>query len=173
MKKITVILWGVCLLSVLLCGCGANTRYRSDVTAYDVMEEIFDELPLDGAGYRLVGEDFISASSFGEGYSELLASSLDWSIAVSRNADTNVSEIGVFRVRDDADAEAVLALVSSYVDAQKLRLPPLLEMYNPDELPRVENARAERFGQYVVYTVLSESETAASRRGVADALTDD
>jgi hypothetical protein len=173
MKKMIVMFIGICLLALLLCGCDGGRRYRTDLTSWDVMEEILDEMPHDGAEYRLVGDDFISASSFGEGYRELLSSSLDWSVVVSRNADTNVSEIGVFRVREDIDMEGVLATVSSYVDAQKLRLPPLLEMYNPDELPRVENARVERFGQYVVYTILNENELSAVRQGVVDALTDD
>ena len=173
MKKMIGVIAGACFAASLLCGCGGRAQYRTDVPAHDVMEEILDELPGDGADYRYTSDDFVSASSFGEGYRELLNASSDWAVAVSRNADTNVSEIGVFRIREDADAEGVLSMVTSYVEAQKLRLPPLLEMYNPDELPRVENARVEQFGRYVVYTILSESDTAAVRRGVADALTDD
>ena len=173
MKKMISMIAGACLVALLLCGCDRGGRYRSDVSAHDVMEEILDELPNAGADYRYVSEDFVSASSFGEGDRELLKAASDWAVVVSRNADTNVSEIGVFHIGEDADAEGVLAMVTSYVDAQKLRLPPLLEMYNPDELPRVENARVEVFGRYVVYTILGETDTAAVRRGVLDALVDD
>ena len=52
--------------------------------------------------------------------------------------------------------------VTSFVEAEKLRLRDLLTSYNPGELPKLEQAQVKVCGTYVFYSFLSEAETSAA-----------
>lgn len=163
----------VLLLIPLLCLLTAcrGESYRNDLSSAAVMDEILDELDAED-DYRPVGDSFVSASSFGEDYATFLSLLTDHRIVVAINADSNVNEMGVFHVSDPAHVAAAEAVVQDYVAAQQVRLPDYLSMYNPAEIPKVENAAVRVCGQYILYTVLDSQETREAHDAFHDALTD-
>ena len=150
--------------------CSGPT-YRTDLSSAAVMEDILDELDAE-AEYRAVGGNFISASSFGESYADFLALLADHCIVVATDADNNINEMGIFRVRDAINITAAETVVREYVAAQQLRLPDYLSMYNPAEIPKVENAAVKSCGNYIFYTFLNDTDTRKVQAAFRDALTD-
>ena len=48
---------------------------------------------------------------------------------------------------------------------------PLLESYNPDELPKLDYATVNVMGRYVMYTILSSADTTTAGSAMEKALT--
>ncbi len=155
-----------CLIPVLS-ACGGS--YRNDLTAPEVMASVEAALPV-GDGYRAAGEDFITASEWGDEYTTLLDMLAEHRILLSERSDSNVDEIGILHIKSDGDMREAKAIVEAYVSAKQLRLKSLLEAYNPDELPKVENGKVTVCGQYILYTILGDSETTQAHEAFKTAL---
>ncbi len=168
MRTCFCLLLTICLLLPALTACG-GANYRNDLTSAAVMTSVKAAIPA-GDGYRAVGEDYISASEWGEEYTALLDMLADRQILISERADTNVDEIGILRIRDDGNLKQARAIVEDYVEAKQLRLKSLLESYNPAELPKIENGKVTVCGRYILYTILGDSETAAAHEAFDAAL---
>ena len=65
-------------------------------------------------------------------------------------------------VINKSDVNGVADAVTSFVEAEKLRLRDLLTSYNPGELPKLDQAQVKVCGTYVFYSFLSEAETSAA-----------
>ena len=68
---------------------------------------------------------------------------------------TNVNELGVFRTASVDDAKEVERMVKAYLDMQTTDLRSFAKNYSPEDLAKIDAARVERVGAYVVYLVLS------------------
>ena len=145
-------------------------KYRDDLTAAQLTDSITAALPA-GDGWRQVSNAYISPSSWGEDYADYLAKVDEYRILVSENSDMNIDEVGVFLCKTEKDAKAVKSFVENYLAAKTLQLKPLLESYNPDELPKLDNATVTVLGRYAVYTILSSADTATASSAVEKALT--
>jgi hypothetical protein len=76
--------------------------------------------------------------------------------------ETDVNEVGVFRASSEQDAEAVRAMVQTYLEEQTTNLRSFAANYSPADIAKIDNAGIEVYGVYVVYYILdAESETAA------------
>lgn len=167
-KYTVFVLLALSLSLGILTGC-SKADYRDDLTATQVMDKLLAAVPAEN-GYRRVSDAFISGSTWGDEYTELLDMTADWHIVVAEDSDTNINEIGVIRVKNPDHADAAAAIVQAYVTAQQLRLPDLLEMYNPDELPKVGNAEVKVCGNYILYTILDSDATDTAQRTFEDTL---
>lgn len=156
-------------LSLSCIACADKGNYRDDLTAADVTQQIETALA-GGDGYTPVSDGFISSSSWGEEYTALLDAVSDWEIRISEKKDTNVDEFGVFHVKDSKRVSKVEDIVKSYIATQQLRLPSILDMYNPDEIPKVENAKVLVCGNYVLYTILNDEATGKAQSACKDEL---
>lgn len=156
-------------LSLACVACAGNGNYRDDLTSSDVMQKIEAALPA-GDGYTPVSDGFISSSTWGEEYTALLDAVSDRKICISAKSDSNVDEFGVFHVKNPDRVSEVKGIVESYIEAQQLRLPAILDMYNPDEIPKVENAKVLVCGNYVLYTILDTDATAKAQSACKEAL---
>ncbi len=157
----------VCTLLCSFTSCGK--QYRDDRDADQVASAILSAVS--AAGRHAVGEDFISASAFGEEYTALLNQTDSHIIYIADASDTNIDEFGVFHVTQSGDIKQVKQILDEYVKAQKLRLSGLLESYNPGELPKLDNAGVTVCGHYVLYFILSDLDATAARNAFEDALT--
>ena len=155
------------ILSLAACGGG---KYRDDLTATQLTDSITAALPA-GDGWRQVSNAYISPSSWGEDYADYLANVDEYRILVSENSDMNVDEVGVFVCKTDKDAKAVKEFAENYLAAKALQMKPLLESYNPDELPKLDYATVNVMGRYVVYTILSSTDTTTAGSAMEKALT--
>ena len=149
--------------------CSGKGNYRDDLTSADVIQQIETALA-GGDGYIPVSDGFISPSGWGEEYTSLLDAVSDWEIRISENKDANVDEFGVFHVKNPDRLGEVKSIVESYIATQQLRLTPLLESYNPDEIPKVDNAKVLVCGNYVLYTILDQNATSKAQSACKDAL---
>ena len=154
-------------LSLIACDGG---KYRDDLTATQLTDNITAALPA-GDGWRQVSNAYISPSSWGEDYADYLAKVAAYRIVVSENSDMNIDEVGVFVCNSAQDTKAVKGFVENYLAAKALQFKPLLESYNPDELPKLDNATVTVMGRYVVYTILSSADTATAASAAEKALT--
>ena len=162
-----LLLLAVLTVSLLFSACGQS--YRNDLTAQDVANSVLSALPA-GEGRHVAGQGYVSASSFGEKYTDLREKTDGYVIYLSDASDTNIDEIGVFHVVESGDVSGLKKILEEYVKAQQLRLKDLLESYNPDELPKLDNAQVTVCGNYILYTILSDSDTATAKEAFAKAL---
>lgn len=170
MKKLCVYVIFLGLLTFLTTGCAPAPTYRDDVSAGTVMDRVLTAIP-DSDGYRSAGESYICRSLWGDGYEDLLRQTTDYRIVLSRNADMNINEVGVFHVRDAADVDALAAVVETFLEGQCARYESLLSAYNPIELPKLEEAEVEVCGKYIFYAILSAGDTAKAEKAFETAVT--
>lgn len=164
----------LCLLLALtmtlpMTACDGGS-WRDDLTAAQVCNAVTDALPA-GDGWRQVGENYVSPSSWGEDYADYLDKVTEYRIVVSENSDMNIDEVGVFLCKSEKDAKAVKTFCESYLDAKALQLKPLLESYNPDEMPKLDYATVNVMGRYVMYTILSSADTTTAGSAMEKTLT--
>ncbi len=168
MKRILLISLAILVLLSALVSCGGD-KYRNDLTSTEVMDAVLAAVPLE-EGYRQVSTGFISESSWGANYAVLLENVTDHYIAVSEKSDMNVDEIGVFHVKDGGKVSDLKTIVSDYVKARTMQHRDLLVSYNPDELPKLDEATVVVCGQYIYYSILSEARTEAAEEAFEDIL---
>ena len=159
MKKLTLI---TALLICLVICLNACTSYRDDVAARDIAPTALDSLSTVG-GFTALDELFLSLEFSNP---ELIESDVsDW-VIYSSSSTTSVDEFGIFHVKADGDLNAVKAEVTAYVEATQVKLQVFLEKYEPAETTKLENAQIEVYGNYVVYTLLTQEDTTAATKAV-------
>jgi hypothetical protein len=155
------------ILPMTACDGGS---WRDDLTAAQACNAVTDALPA-GDGWRAVSENYISPSSWGEDYADYLEKVAEYRIVVSENSEMNIDEVGVFLCKSEKDAKAVKTFCENYLAAKALQMKPLLESYNPDELPKLDYTAVNVMGRYVMYTILSSADTTTAGSAMEKALT--
>lgn len=75
------------------------------------------------------------------------------SVIYSSSSD-DVGEIGVLHASDAESADALLETVNGYLKELDEEKRAFLKSYLPNELEKLDNAEAKRFGNYVAFVVL-------------------
>ncbi len=159
------------ILMLLSCvSCDGSQAFREDLSVSALSTEILNALPVED-GWNVVSDDYISPSTWGEDYADYLELVSEHRITVSAESDMNVDEIGIFRVKNIKDVNRIKKFVEQYLEANKLRMTPLLESYNQAELPKLDCADVSVCGHYVLYTILDASDTTAAHSAFETALT--
>ena len=73
---------------------------------------------------------------------------------------TSVDEFGVFKGTDEAQTAKLAESLEAYLEAAKTD--SLRFSYTPEELPKVEKATVTTLGNYVMYSILGESNRASA-----------
>lgn len=164
MKKIWIA--GLLCLCLLLGACGGKNVYTSDVAADKVADGMVTAIgqPDDYMG----GDADLYEFYFGD--KEAYAKVKDCKILFSR-VETDVNEVGVFRASSEQDAEAVRAMVQTYLNEQTANLRSFAANYSPADLAKIDNAGIEVYGVYVVYYILDAEDETASLDAVKGLLT--
>ncbi|MBQ7379261.1 MAG: DUF4358 domain-containing protein [Clostridia bacterium] len=164
MKKITLI--AALLLCFTLAFTACASSYRSDVAVNDLTSAVLNAVSTTG-GFTAADSDYVDLE-FAK--PDVISANVDqWMICASTSSST-VDEFGIFRVKDGGDVSAVKAEVSDYVQALQVKLEVYLDMYDPAEKTKLENAQVTVYGNYVVFTMLSEADTAALKSVIEDTL---
>lgn len=145
-------------LSLTLSGCTQGS-YTTTLSSSHVAGQVRDAVR---GRFHGADDDYVSESRFGSDYEKLASQCYDYTILLSDDEETNIDQIGVFHVINSKDVDSVASMIRSYVEAETLRLRDLLTSYNPAELPKLEQAQVTVCGTYVLYTFLSESDTATA-----------
>ncbi len=163
MKPFLCLVLSVVIFLLSLAACGTTREgYRTDLAAEPLMSALTAAVSSD-AGYIPAPDGFVNASAFGAEHASLLAAVDEYAIRISDRSDMNIDELGIFRVKEGYDPQAVAAITEAYLRAQQLRYRDLLAAYNPAELPKAENGRVTVCGRYVLYTLLDNTATAAAQ----------
>ena len=163
MKKLTLIAAMLLCLSLCFTACDS---YRNDVPVNDLASAVLNAVSTEG-GFTAVDADYVSLEFATP--DTISANVQEWTICASTSSQT-VDEFGIFRVKDGGDVNAVKAEVETYVQALQVKLEVFLEMYDPAEKTKLENAQVFVFGNYVVFTMLTDADTTAATNAVKAAL---
>ena len=140
-------------LALLLClclffGACASKKYSDTLTCKDLTTALKDKIFAD------------------EQYSEYLQSDVehifsngkisDYCVLYSSSSD-DIGEFGVLCAESAEEARKLLSSVESHIDDIRQSKSEFLRNYMPEELSKLENAKAKQFGRYVVF-VLHDSD---------------
>ena len=164
MKKITLI--AALLLCFTLACTACASSYRSDVAVNDLTSAVLNAVSTPG-GFTAADSDYVDLEFTKPDV--ISANVVQWSICASTSSST-VDEFGIFRVKEGGDVGAVKAEVSDYVQSMQVKLEVYLDMYDPAEKTKLENAQVFVYGNYVVFTMLSEGDTTALTSAIEGAL---
>lgn len=150
MKKTTIRLICVLLLALtaitLLASCDKQASYRDDVKISDISDKLKEKFPTTD-GYFSPDSDYLGF--YFEGAEDKVEEYI-----VNRSAtSTNINEFGVFRVKSGS-AEEMKAICDKYIQTMRERWVAQAS-YIASEHPKMENAEARVFGNYVVYVMLT------------------
>ncbi len=153
-KRILILI----ILTLVLVSCNAD--YGNALSSYEVAYAGRAVLFSD-AGMRWLGEDAILEFSDHE-----LPFLIDFAVARSNDAK-NIDEIGVFKTEAE-HREETFEIVSRYLENKQDSYRAM--NYFPGEREKIECATVRCFGNYVVYSFLSEKDTDLFYSAVVQAL---
>ena len=147
MKRFWCIIVAVTCLSSLA-SCSKNKDYANDVSALSIYEEISDVLEGTGEYFEFnelhIEQYFPNTDEYDDHYAVY-------------SADVNdINEIGIFKAPDEFYALGMLKSCETYISDMKEHSRAFIASYAPQEIPKLDEAQARRFGQYVVYLVLPD-----------------
>ena len=153
------------LLTVSIIACGKTVHYRDDVSVDDLSATVSALIPVEG-GYDMSGEDFLKYYfDFEHDHT------IDGYAIASSSASSNVNEYGILHINDTEQVSEVAELAEVYLSNQRDFLSTFLNTYNAEEMAKLEQMQVQVFGNYVVYTILSEADTQAVMNAIKTKLT--
>ena len=156
MKKIITLILIFALTSSLLISCGKGS-YKDDVSLDTISQKIESLVSVDG-GYTKLSEDYLQF------YFELPAEVTE-KVVVQSSKSEDITEFGIFKA-DKKNIDELEDAIEDYIDEQEDVLVPQVNMYAPEQAPKIENASVKVFGNYVVYLVMEKDD----QRAVYDAI---
>ena len=170
LRALLCLLLALCL-TLPLSSCDSG-KWRDDLTADSACSYVLPALSAEGIDvWRAVSNGYISPSSWGEDYADYLEKVDGYCIMVAENSNVKIDEVGVFLCKTEKDAKAIKTFAENYLATKKLQLTPLLESYNPEEIPKLEAAAVHTVGRYVLYTIADSADVAAAVAALEKALT--
>ena len=130
----------------LFTACSSKVSYRNDIPCYDISEAFIQSQGY--VEYSYYNEEEISF------FLEMPEYVSDFSVAYSTDVN-DINEIGIFYCADENDAEEFFSVARAYLKEQQATQKAFIESYAPREVPKLEGADARRYGNYVIYTILS------------------
>lgn len=156
-KPFTLLICAILCLSLSSCG---SAKYRNDVSCSELCDT-FEEL---------------SSTEFSEYDSDYISFILkdtsvcdDCCVIYSDDA-ANVDEFGIFHAKKNADTEKLYEAVSEYVSEMKEDQRTFIMSYAPEEIPKLDGARIERFGNYIVYSISDKKTSNKAISAIENAL---
>lgn len=151
------------ILTLSLAACGAKgDTYRDDVSVNTLSDTVAAKIPVEG-DYIFSDTDFLTYYFNGN-------PAIDAFAIASSAESSDVNEYGILHVNDPAQVEEVADMAEAYLSNQRDFLSTFVNTYNAAEMAKLEAMRVEVYGNYVVYTILSEADTATVFAAVEDAL---
>ena len=136
-----------------LCACGSSPAetFKSDIPAADISAAI--ESAISSEGLITVEEGYILGRMQID-----TAKCTDYVVRIT-SIGTAIDEYGIFRAADEASAEEVAKQAEAYLERY---LASWMDEYRPEEKPKLLAAEVHTKGVYVIYTVMSDADSAAA-----------
>lgn len=160
MKRLFILLFCVCSLTILLLSCAKVRSYRDDVSINELSEipnALDNEYQMDRSD---VLEDYI-----------LLPDYVAEHAVFYKKEPTVLDEIGLFRVTGENAEHLAKLLKEDYLLKSYDKNHTFYDSYMPKETKKLADAEVRTFGNYVVYAILSEGDKALLFEVMEKALT--
>lgn len=147
-------------LFTLLCSCGGETAYKTDVPLSQLQS---------AAEAVLSNTDTLATldSDYIEYMMELEASSFAEAIVRQQASGISADEYGIFKAASNEEAAALGAMLEAYLTKRDETWNP---SYDADQYPKIKNATVKVFGQYAVFCILSDTDRDAVYSAVENIL---
>ena len=140
MKKTVVLLF--ITLSLLSLSCNSKS-YRSDLSCNDLAAAILSDNSKEFVEYESYYADYIISDQ---------ALYTDCTVIYSLEVN-DIDEIGIFRATDKESANIMRRELTAYIDDMRQTERAFIESYAKKELPKLDAARIEALGLYVIYVI--------------------
>jgi hypothetical protein len=142
-------------LTLLFASCARMPRYRDELAAGSMMEEVL-EVMQDNKDYT-----HADGTHFAK-YFALPATVREVDVRYSTDAGS-IDEVGILHVTDNT-APQTAELIESYLSQSYEENHTFYDSYIPSQTPKLRDAEVKVFGNYVVYAILD----APARKAVFD-----
>ena len=159
MKKLLLPIISIMLL-FSLASCSGN-NYTDTKSAQDVASAVASSITTEGGTKTLDNDAILEISDIELSY-------LKDFVMIRANNTKNINEYGIFRV-ENGKAEDMKKLISTYVENKQKTYRAM--DYFPEETEKIDCAKVEVFGNYVVYSFLNENDTEAFHKAIKDCIT--
>ena len=146
MKRFFVFLLPILLI---LSACSSEPKYKNDLTC----DEVLKNAPLferSAYGYDRYDKDYVDF--FFDGISPK-----DYVILYSQEQN-DINEIGVFYASNEEERAEISAKVQEYISDMQISQRAFIASYAAEELPKLDGAEVRIYGNYVIYSILSQSD---------------
>ena len=151
MKRILIVL--ILLLCLLLYACSKGAEYRDDLDTDDILKGA-PHTVRSADNYEEYDDDFVEFF-FGE-----TPASRDHTVLYSKE-QSNIDEVGIFHAKDETEALQIYELTAEYIKEMQDTQRTFIASYAPEELPKLDGARVQKYGNYVVYAILESADSEA------------
>ena len=148
LKKALLLLLSALMLPIV--SCAKQEEYLNNVSCEELMKQVEERIPTD-LGYTSFGTDQILY------YFENQASYDDVCLRYSTRSE-NINEIGIFHSPNESAQEELEDKIEEYLEQMWEEQRAFIASYAPEELPKLEHAEIESFGNYTVYAILSDED---------------
>ena len=160
MKKLFIV--AALFFCLGLYACSRAAEYRNDLDTEDILKGA--PHPVRSADdYAEYDEDLVEFL-FGE-----MPASRDHTLLYSTE-QSDIDEVGIFRAESEAEALEIYEKTAEYISELQSTQRAFIASYAPSELPKLDSAEVKRYGNYVVYAILSSDDKDALFSHVESAL---
>ena len=149
MKKLLLIT--AILLCVCLYACSRVAEYRGDLDTEDILKGA-PHTVRSADTYEEYDDDFVEFF-FGE-----TPASRDHTVLYSKD-QSNIDEVGIFHAKDETEALQIYELTAEYIKEMQDTQRAFIASYAPEELPKLDDARVQKYGNYVVYAIIDSADS--------------
>ncbi len=147
MKKQIALILALALCLAAFAGCGSE--------AADPGFEAVAEAVKSAVGTGSMAEQ---DSAYIENMIGLASGSYEQALVMVTNMGTSIDEFGLFKAAGEEQVEGIHSAIDAYLEHRLEGWMP----YQPEELPKLQNAQVFTEGNYVLYLILSEDVKAAA-----------
>ena len=151
MKRIFIAL--ILLLCLALYACSKGAEYRDDLDTEDILKGAPHSVR-SADNYDEYDDDFIEFF-FGD-----IPAARDHTVLYSKEQN-DINEVGIFHASNESEALEIYEITSAYIKDMQETQRTFIASYAPNELAKLDGARVQKYGHYVVYTILNSDDADA------------
>ena len=160
MKKLFIV--AALFFCLGLYACSQAAEYRNDLDTEDILKGAPHTVR--SADDYATYDDELVEFFFGD-----MPASRDHTVLYSIEQN-DIDEVGVFRAENESEALEIYEKATAYIREMQETQRAFIASYAPEELPKLDSAEVRRYGDYVVYAILSEGDSDAFFSHVEGAL---
>lgn len=143
----------------LLCSC-RKIKYKSDISCKELTDIIETANEKE---YQSYDGDYIEYILEDTSYCN------DHSIIYSSEVN-DIDELGILKANSENDAKTLYGMLIDYITDAKEGQRAFIASYAPNELPKLDSARVERFGCYIIYSIATPEDSEKAISAITTAL---